>query len=228
MEEEQWKDIKDFEGLYQVSNFGNIKSLNYNRTKKEKLLKLGIGKDGYNKICLSKNNEKFSKRVHQLVAVVFLNHIPNLDGFIVDHIDDNPLNNKLENLQLITSRENARKTQKNSYSSQYKGVCWDKSSKKWRSEILINNKSEFLGLFNSELEASKYYQLALKSFQEGKEIIKVRHIYSSKYKQVSLHKKTRKWITYIKIGNKRKHLGYFNSEEEAFNYQQEYLKKYQI
>jgi len=162
MEKEIWKDIPNYEGIYQVSNLGNVKSLNYNGTKKERTLKPAIVKNQnryYVGLCKQKIVKKY--KVHQLVAMAFLGHIPCGYKLVVDHIDSNPLNNNLDNLQIVTQRENAYKTQGN-YSSKYKGVSWHKPSKKWRTRIYLNGKPISLGYFNNEEEASQVYQNKLK------------------------------------------------------------------
>ena len=83
---EIFKEIKGFEGLYEVSNHGNIKSLITNR-----LLKLCIESQGYYIVGLCKNRKQISKRVHRLVAETF---IPNPDNLsCINHKDENKLNN---------------------------------------------------------------------------------------------------------------------------------------
>ena len=112
---------------------------------------------GYKHVSLSSNDNKSTKRVHQLVAESFLNHNPCGMLLVIDHINDNPLDNRLENLQLVTTRFNTRKTQEG-YSSNYKGVSWDKRNKVWKSSIRINGILIHLGHFKNELEASETYQ----------------------------------------------------------------------
>ncbi len=104
--QEIWKDIPSFEGKYQVSNFGNVKSLNYLRTNTPRLLKQNNHKDGYKLIGLS--NEKTGKKkyftVHRLVAQAF---IPNPENkATVNHIDGNKANNHVSNLEWATPQEN--------------------------------------------------------------------------------------------------------------------------
>lgn len=101
---EEWKDIEGYEGLYQISNQGRVKSLNYNHTGKEKILKYGKRPNGYLKTTLIKNGIRKDIYIHRLVAQTF---IPNPDDKpCVDHIDTNPLNNKSENLRWCTQKEN--------------------------------------------------------------------------------------------------------------------------
>ena len=155
---EIYKDVIGYEGIYQVSNLGNIKSLKFN---KERLLNPCKDLDGYYKINLLINGLSKSRLVHQLVAESFLNHTRCKYKFVVDHINDNPTDNRLENLQVITHRENAYKTQ-GKYTSKYKGVHWHKASNKWTSSISINGKVKYLGLFINEEEASEIYQNKIK------------------------------------------------------------------
>jgi hypothetical protein len=160
MQEEIWKDIPTYEGLYQVSNLGNVKSLPKdwgNGRHNGKILKGGYDKYGYYVLSLYKKSKQETFQVQQLVAICFLNHKRCKYKFVVDHINDNPSDNRLENLQVITHRENVYKTQ-GKYTSKYKGVCWHKASNKWASAIYINGKVKHLGLFNKEEEAGEAYK----------------------------------------------------------------------
>jgi hypothetical protein len=154
MQEEIFKDIPGFEGLYQVSNLGGVKSFKWG---KEKILKPYPDTYGYMQIDLRKSSIRKSISVHKLVAIVFLNHTPCGYKLVVDHINDNPKDNRVENLQIVTQRENAFKTQ-GRYSSKYKGVCFDKSRNKWMAKIYINGKKKHLGRFSSEYDAHLAYE----------------------------------------------------------------------
>jgi hypothetical protein len=162
MEKEVWKDIPCYEGLYEVSSLGRVKSLGNDKTRKEKILKQNINGSGYFKVCLFKDGISQNTTVHQLVAMAFLNHNPCGMALVVDHINWNKLDNRLENLQLITQRENCSKDVKNK-TSKYTGVSWCKSAKKWTTKIQINSKKKHLGYFNCELAASIAYQNKLKT-----------------------------------------------------------------
>ena len=164
MENEVWKDIPNYEGLYQASNLGNIKSLNYRRKNKEQVLKTCFDKYQYLRLELVKNKKGKVFRVHQLVAMAFLNHKPCGYKFVVDHINNNQLDNRVENLQVITQRENVSKDIPKG-TSKYIGVFWDKSRNKWKSSIRINGKTKHLGRFESEYEAHLKYQEALKNIE---------------------------------------------------------------
>jgi hypothetical protein len=150
--EEIWKDIPVYEGIYQVSNLGRIKSLKFG---KEKILNGWIRRDGYIAVNLMYNKRK-TYRLHQLIAITFLNHKPNGHKIVVDHIDNNKLNNRLDNLQLVSQRFNSSKDRKGS--SKYTGVSWNKKRKKYESQIVINNKRKYLGLFENEYDAHLAYQ----------------------------------------------------------------------
>ena len=94
---EIFKDIVGYEGLYQVSNLGSVKSLNYNRTGREGLLSPGVNTRGYLIVNLCKNGEQKPFKVHRLVAQAF---IPNpLNYPQINHKDENKTNNSVDNLE---------------------------------------------------------------------------------------------------------------------------------
>ena len=101
---EIWKDIEGYEGLYQVSNKGRVKSLNYGRTGKEKILRPGKNNDGYLIVILYKNGKKKNFRIHRLVAKAFLTNPNNL--LEVNHRDENKENNHVENLEWCDRKYN--------------------------------------------------------------------------------------------------------------------------
>ena len=164
METEIWKDIKDYEGLYQVSNLGRVKSLKFG---KERILKGNKNFNGYSLVALYKDGKTKTITVHQLVAMAFLSHKPCGYKLVVDHINTVKTDNRLQNLQLITHRENLSKDKRwsSKYTSKYTGVFWYKRSQKWRAEIRINGKIKYLGSFKSELEASEAYQSKLETIK---------------------------------------------------------------
>ena len=95
-----WRDVVGYEGLYQVSNTGKIRSLY--RYKKE--LKPNITKNGYATVELFKNKKSKRLLIHRLVAFAFIENPSNLPQ--VNHIDENKLNNHVENLEWLTAKEN--------------------------------------------------------------------------------------------------------------------------
>lgn len=98
--EEIWKDIEGYEGLYQVSNLGRVKSLNYHRTRKEQLLKPTKSNRGYFKVYLNKNGKMKTFNVHRLVAQAFIENPNNYP--CVNHKDENKINNIVDNLEYCT------------------------------------------------------------------------------------------------------------------------------
>tara|TARA_R110000744_G_scaffold103907_1_gene199082 strand:+ start:127 stop:609 length:483 start_codon:yes stop_codon:yes gene_type:complete len=154
---EIWKEIEGFKD-YEVSNLGRVKSLKCN---KERFLKPNSGKSsGYLKVNLYKNTKMKTRRIHQLIAIAFLNHNPDGYKLVVAHINNVKTDNRLENLQLITHRENISKDTKGL--NKYTGVSWSKLNKNWIARIRINGKNKNLGRFTNELKASEAYQKALK------------------------------------------------------------------
>jgi len=219
--EEIFKDIPSYEGLYQVSNLGNVKSLNF---RKEIILKPYVNIYGYYTVRLKKCSKGKTFTIHQLVAITFLNHKPNGHKIIVDHISNIKTDNSLENLQLITNRENTSKDKKNG-SSKYIGVYFHKGNKKWVATIRVNGELKRLGAFTSEEEASEYYQNALIAIENNEEMIVKIPIQTSNYKGVSWKKLNSKWAAQIMKNGKKIHLGLFTSELEASEAYQNKLKE---
>lgn len=147
---EIWKDIKEFEGHYQISNFGRIRSLKYHGglRKIPKILKgMNSGK-GYIQVDLIINNVKTRKFVHRLVAEYF---VPNPNNYpIINHKDENPSNNKADNLEWCTYK----------YNSNY-GNCIEKIKKTLRGKnggkaiIQYSLNNEFIAEYPSLGEASR-------------------------------------------------------------------------
>lgn len=169
---EIWKDIKGYEGYYQISNLGNVKSLariikrcrNGNMIYNEKQLKpykTGIKKRQYFTFRLYKNGVKKQIKLHTLLAIHFLNYNNDL-GLVVDHIDNNPLNNDLKNLQIITCRDNIIKDMDRGI-SKYLGVTFNKNAGKYRAYYTYKGKQKHLGYFVDELKASKAYKEFIKN-----------------------------------------------------------------
>ena len=99
-----WKDIVGYEGLYQVSDVGNVRSLKYNNTSKTKYMKIYTEKTGYQRVCLSKDGKKTNKRIHRLVAEAFLDN-PNCYE-VVNHKNGDKTNNKVSNLEWCSRSHN--------------------------------------------------------------------------------------------------------------------------
>lgn len=171
MEGELWQPIPGYENLYHVSNHGRVKSLPKRRgpgkgyLMPEQIRKPNLAGRGYHKVDLWKDGKRKPYGVHQLVLMAFRGHVPNGFTLVVDHIDGNPLNNRLDNLRVITHRKNVNRTKRGT--SKYTGVRWHKAHQKWRAEIKANGKQHHLGQFDTEQEAHRSYQDALKRVQNG-------------------------------------------------------------
>jgi len=147
---EEWKDIEDFEGLYQVSNLGNVKGL-----KRDKLLKLYENPDGYYRIKLCKNGKHKSIFVHKLVINAFCDKIVDMPE--VDHINRIKKDNRIENLRWANRSINTRNVaKKEGLSSKYLGVHLTEYNK-WKASICVNKKHLYLGTFETEEEAGLAY-----------------------------------------------------------------------
>ena len=111
-EKEIWKDIPNYEGLYQASNLGRVKSLERFRkgkngflaSVKEKILKTLMLNSGYYQVRLYKNSIGKMYLIHRLIWETFNGQIP--EGYELNHLDEIPSNNRLSNLSLVTHKEN--------------------------------------------------------------------------------------------------------------------------
>lgn len=105
---EIWKDIKDYEGIYQVSNLGRVKSVDRldgsNHRLKGKIKSTSIRPNGYENVILFKNSKRKGHSIHRLVAQAFISNTDNKSE--VNHIDENKTNNQASNLEWVTAKEN--------------------------------------------------------------------------------------------------------------------------
>lgn len=143
---ELWKDIKEYEGCYQVSNLGRIKSLDRMTNNqygeyfmKGRILKNSIIKDkGYCRVSLNNGNGKISKRVHRLVAEAFIPNPENKPE--VNHKDGNKLNNCVSNLEWCTNKENIEHSIRTGLKKHCNG-CSNSSSKFTEEDIIFIRKN---------------------------------------------------------------------------------------
>ncbi len=107
LEGEVWRDVLGYEGYYQVSNMGRIKSLSrstYHFKNKERLFKMNPEKDGGIRVFLSKDLKNTRFQLHRLVAFAFIPNPKNLP--FINHISGNRADNRVENLEWVTPSEN--------------------------------------------------------------------------------------------------------------------------
>ncbi len=154
--QEIFKEIPNYNSDYQVSNLGNVKSFKY--SKKGRILKVGISGSGYPTVVLCKNNSTRTLRVHKLVQKVF-----KIGHGDIDHINGIKTDNNLENLRVVTKRENQQNLVCHRM-GKLVGTTLDKrrpnAPRPWGSRIRINRKLIHLGMFATELEAHKAYKKA--------------------------------------------------------------------
>jgi hypothetical protein len=164
---EKWKDVVEYKGCYQISNFGRVRSLDRNEInvngisrKLKGSLKNSFISGGYVLVTLSKNNTNKSYTIHRLMAEAFIPNPNNLDE--VNHKDRKRKNNFLSNLEWCTSRENTHHARiRMKSSSKYVGVSYDKYNfqRPWVSRINLNGKPKFLGRHETEELAFNAYKL---------------------------------------------------------------------
>jgi len=159
---EQWKDVVAYEEIYKISDLGRVKSLKrfVIRNNKnlyipnDKILAKRHDRLGYSTVLLCKNGIMISRSVHQLEAEAFLGHISNGHVLEVNHKNFIRNDNRLDNLEIVTHRENCQK-RKNKSGSIYLGVAFFKKTGRWRARSNISGKDTHLGYYKSELEAHK-------------------------------------------------------------------------
>jgi len=151
---EIWVDIQGYDGEYQVSNHGRVKSF---KSKNCRYIKFGKNIHGYYFLYLYKKGvgQRFS--VHRLVASHFIDNNRGFD--VVNHKDGNRINNHYLNLEWVNMRENCchGEMTKNKVISKYIGVYYAKDRKKWVARIRYNGKRPQLGRYDTEEEAHQAY-----------------------------------------------------------------------
>ena len=149
---EKWKTIPEFP-KYEASTLGRV------RNKKTSLIrKMRVTRHGYCAVTLNGDSKRQTVRIHQLVAIAWLGHVRSGMKVVVDHIDNNPLNNAVSNLQLVTTRENSTKDKKGPLPT---GVGRQTGSG-YKAKIKIDGKFVYLGSYTTAQEAGEAYEKKLK------------------------------------------------------------------
>ena len=157
---EEWRDINDYGGIYQVSNVGRVRSflkkdgfVGYGISDTPKIMSIIKKDNGYRYVTLSKDKSTQNHYVHRLVAEAFIGEIP--IGSVVNHIDENKANNDVSNLEIITQLENIRysahKMRKPRKSDDDRYICYRQSCDRY--EVTVNRK--YLGHYKTIEEARK-------------------------------------------------------------------------
>lgn len=223
---EEWRDVPGYEGYYQVSNKGRVKSLDRTityvdgrkRFYKGRVMDGSVNKE-YRQTVLYIDGIGRSFKFSQIVAMAFLGHEPNGHNLVVDHINGDKSDDRVENLRIVTNRANLSacfRSDRGSFSSAYVGVVWIEKASKWRTKIYYDGVQTSLGYYDTEIEASNTYQSALSKIEDGSfNPDDYKPKFASKHKGVSFHKATNKWQAKITVNGKQLNLGLFKTELEA-------------
>jgi hypothetical protein len=170
--EEVWKDVVGYDGLYEVSNMGRVRSVDrYVNSggknnecrlslKKGKILKASPTKRGYTRVSLSNKSKTNQVMIHRIVAMAFLEKINGKTN--VNHINGIKEDNRVCNLEFVNQRENVLHAKIYTMQKDFPFVCYLKKYNRYESSIIIDGKANKLGRFKTEEEAFNSYVKALK------------------------------------------------------------------
>lgn len=170
---EIWKSVPGYEGLYEVSNEGRVKSVdritthgtgNGTRVIHGRIMKASKSNTGYRTVRLTKDYKGKTTTIHSLVAIAFLGHTFN--GLVVNHKNFLRHDNRLVNLEIISQRENSNQKHLKS-TSDYIGVYWNKQGRRWHTQIRCKGKLLHLGFFICEHKAGEAYFKALAEIEKN-------------------------------------------------------------
>lgn len=241
---EIWRNVKGYEGLYEVSNLGRIKSIQRSGTPGG-VRKLNVNKYGYVYVMLSKSNKHKNHTVHRLVGLAF---IPSVDGKeLINHIDGNKSNNNLKNLEWVNNSENrkhafANNLQKVNLDKAHE-VAWENQKRKVK-QFSLDGKfvSEFLSIQEAAIKngigrtgisqclSGRYKQSGgfMWKYSEdviGKSIDRLVETNTenseSGIKYIARDRNRNKWI--VKVG--KKYLGKFEKLEDAIEVKEKYMEE---
>lgn len=161
---EIWKDIKGYEGLYQISNLGNVKKIKnkkYNINKKEveekeinKYISIGKHKLGYKNVKLTdKNGIRKNLFLHRIIAEAFIENPNNFN--IINHKDGDKSNNDINNLEWTSQKDNVNHAWKNGLCENVRKVCAINGRKKSKKIIQKNKNGEVIKVWNSTMDIER-------------------------------------------------------------------------
>lgn len=155
MDTEEWRDVPDFVGFYQVSSLGNVRSCRYgNKLLKHSQFSVNIDGIGYRKVTLCVARSRVHRAVARLVAAAFHPNPENKPQ--VDHINRDPSDNRACNLRWVTNSQNcANARTRNPYG--LKGIQKHARCNKYQAHIAINGQTKYIGLYNTPEEAHAAY-----------------------------------------------------------------------
>lgn len=156
---EIWKDIVGYEGLYQVSNFGNVKSLYFGR---QKILKQCLGTNGYLFVNLYKDKNTIPVMIHRVVFEAFYG-IKSCRKYVIDHIDNNKQNNLITNLQYISIRLNSSKDKKSK--TGYPNIYFNSGA--YLVRMRVNNVKKTIGTFYTIEDAISNRDIFIKKLDKS-------------------------------------------------------------
>ncbi len=201
---EEWKLINGTNDYY-VSNFGHVKKVT---EEGETEINKSYNKYGYLYVNLKKNNKRTISTIHLLVWDAFGDKRREGFNLQVDHIDGDKDNNRIDNLQLLTPRENTVKYWRQKRGKKFPGVR--KYRDRYAATLKIGKESYWLGIFGTETEAYNQYKNAVRLWEE--------HGIKPKRKTPKYYyydKNKNKWIACVRYNKDYIIIGKFNTEKEA-------------
>lgn len=207
---EVWKSVLGFEGYFEISSCGRLRNIKTNFIRKESIDNLGYVNYG-----IAANGKTRRDRAHRMVAEVFLG---DPTGFVVDHLNGNRSDNRVENLEIVTHMENClrgkQSDRKSGKFSKYRNV--HKNGDMYVARKTIQGKIYYFGAYKTEGEAFEAVKNGTVetsiSHREKKQASK-----SSSCVGVSYEKRRGIWHAYVNKKGVRKNLGYFKTEIEAID-----------
>lgn len=166
MSVEEWRSIPEYEGLYEVSNHGNVRSLH----KEPRVLK-PYKNSRYAQVALCKNGIVKLKLVHRLVSQCFVAGYS--ESKETDHINGDKWDNRPENIRNVSKSQNnrAHRTKSKGKTSRFRGVHWERFKKVWKATIQPRGKYIVVGYFKQEEEAARAYNQKAQELGYAKEAL---------------------------------------------------------